>query len=92
MALMADGLRSSHQTGLSLLEPRLEFWESSLGALTDRILDPACVAHTGNGWYPRSSTCCLQWGEGSCFREKLGAAGKEEAQGIWPGSAGSLRI
>lgn len=81
MALVAEGFRGSHQPGLALLWPRLEFWESSLGALTDRMLGQAYVAPTGNGWCPGSSTCCLQWGEGQLLPEKLGAAGKSSSVG-----------
>lgn len=81
MALVAEGFRGSHQPGLALLWPRLEFWESSLGALTDRMLGQAYVAPIGNGWCPGSSTCCLQWGEGQLLPEKLGAAGKSSSVG-----------
>lgn len=83
MALVAEGFRGSHQPGLTLLWPGLEFWESSLGALIDRMLGQACVAPTGNGWCPRSSTCCLQWGGRAAASGKAGCCWEEQLSGLY---------
>lgn len=91
MALVAEGFRGSHQPGLTLLWPRLEFWESSLGALIDRMLGQACVAPEGMAGALGAPPVACSGGKGSCFRKSWVLLGRA-AQGALLSSPGILRI
>lgn len=86
MALVSEGLRSSHQPDLTMLGPNLEFWKGSLGTLTECWARPL-VAHIGNGWHPIPCS-----GGRAAVSRKSWVLLERKSQGISLGSLGSLTI